>query len=77
MTKKASDQIERRLLSKVYSDPRNAGKHILIMGKTIHVASTGAQATKIFMTETKKHPGITPLSVYVPKADTLILLLWP
>lgn len=61
------------LISLLFSDPKYFGKHVIVVGGKIYVASTGDQAAKIFEEQSKKHPGETPLATYVPENNALIL----
>lgn len=74
MSKKNPNQAKLKLLARIYSDPKYTGKHVLVFGKEIYTANTGKQINKIFFREVKRRPDITPLSVYIPKNDTLILV---
>lgn len=66
-------QSNNQIMHNVYGNPKYAGKHIVAIGGKIFVANTGEEATKIFAEQTKKYPKETPLSTYVPSADSLIL----
>ncbi|TSC87787.1 MAG: hypothetical protein G01um101416_312 [Microgenomates group bacterium Gr01-1014_16] len=64
-----------KLISQIYLDPRYRGKHIIIMGGKIHATRSGMGSHKHLMRLIKQFPQETPVLTYIPKADTLILLL--
>lgn len=64
---------DKQLISKVYSDSKYKGKHVVIIGGKIYAAKTGKSAAKIFRELTEKYPHQQPTITYIPKADTLIL----
>ena len=70
MKKKNTSKVETRLLS----DPRYRGKHIVMIGGKIFAVTTGQQAAKVFDRVTKKYPKEIPTLAYIPKEDTLILI---
>lgn len=73
MKVKSKSKLDSDVVSLLFSDPKYFGKHVVVMGGKIFVASTGDQAAKIFEEQTKKHPGETPLATYIPENNALIL----
>ena len=63
------------LLNLAYSDPRYWGKHVVILGGKIFSTKTGAASSKLLEKLVRKYPEETPLITYIPKAETLILLI--
>ena len=63
------------LLSAVYRDPKYNGKHIIIINGQIYASNTGRSQTKLLEKLLDKYPYEVPLIIYIPKEDTLILLL--
>ncbi|MBU1127418.1 MAG: DUF5678 domain-containing protein [Patescibacteria group bacterium] len=70
MTKKST-----ALISKVYRNPKYSGKHVIIIGGEIYAKKTGSAKSKLLEKLIKKYPKEKPIIAYVPKEDTLILLL--
>ena len=64
-----------RLVSQVYRDPKYRGKHIIVIGGKIHATPSGMGSHKLLMRLVKEYPGEIPTLTYIPKADTLILIL--
>ena len=63
------------LVAKVYANPRYRGKRVVVIhGKAFASAgtATGFRQLKRLL---KRYPTETPTIVYVPKSETLILLL--
>jgi hypothetical protein len=73
METKLSKPSKSRILSSLFANPKYRGKHVVVLNDKIYVASTGSEAAKIFEEQTKKHPGKTPLTTYIPADNTLIL----
>lgn len=63
------------LISQVYADPRYRGKKVILVGETIVPTAWGSSSVKRLKALLRDHPGETPTIVYVPKAETLILVL--
>lgn len=63
-------------MEKIFQDPKFQGKHIIIMADHIFTARTGQQAVKLFHKLTKQYPNEEPTVTYIPKAESLILLIW-
>lgn len=68
---------EQKIITSIMSNPKYQGKHIVAIAGKVFTAITGDKAAKIFDEQTKKYPGEIPITTYIPKADTLILLVWP
>jgi len=66
-----------QLIISATKNPKLAGKEVIVIGEEIHLISTKSlSARKKMITElTKKHPGKVPVIAYIPKRDTLILIL--
>lgn len=63
------------LFSTIYSDPRYAGCHVIIIAGKVYTAKTGKKRVQLLKELIKKYPSETPLITYIPKADTLILVI--
>ena len=63
-----------RLIAKVYASPRYQGKQVIIIHGNLVPRARGAAGTKQLRTLLKRYPKDTPTIVFVPNADTLILL---
>lgn len=63
------------LLVEIYQNPRYKGKHIIIMGGKVYATKTGKAKTKLLHELLNKHPKDTPTITYIPKVDSLILIL--
>ena len=66
---------KQRLISKVYAEPRYGGKQVIIIHGQIFPTAGGTASFRKLKSLLKRYPRETPTIVYVPKADTLILLL--
>lgn len=62
-------------MRKVFENPKLKGKHIIVIAGNIYTASTGKEAVKIFNKVTKQYPGQQPTVTYIPKAESLILII--
>jgi len=63
------------LISQAFKNPKYAGKHIIVINGKIFTTKTGMAQVKLLDKLVKKYPKQTPTILYVPKADTLILLV--
>lgn len=63
------------LISQAYRTPKYQGKHIIVIGGKIYATKTGAAEAKLLDKLVNQYPKETPTILYVPKADTLILIL--
>lgn len=63
-------------LSKILSSPKYRGKHVVVVNGKVFSAVTGQEAARIFKQVTKKYPQKKPTITYVPKEDTLILIIY-
>ena len=61
---------------KIFQDPSLKGKHIIMVAGHIFTARTGKEAVKIFNKVTKDYPGQQPTVTYIPKVESLILVIW-
>jgi len=67
--------LSQSFLSKIYKNPKYSGKHIIVIGKKVFAKKTGAAKSKLLEKLIKKYPKDTPIVSYIPKEDTLILVL--
>ena len=72
MRKKLSSK---KIIKKIFSTARYAGKHIIMIAGKVFTAKTEKEASQLFKKLTQKYKGQTPIITYVPKEDTLILIL--
>lgn len=63
------------LLIKLYQNPQYKGKHIIIIGGRVYATKTGKAKSELLDKLLKKFPKETPTITYIPKVDTLILLI--
>lgn len=63
-------------IKKIFQDPKLKGKHIVMIAGRIFAARTGKEAVKIFNKVTKQYPNQQPTVTYIPKEDSLILIVW-
>ncbi|MFZ5366464.1 MAG: hypothetical protein ACOZBZ_04235 [Patescibacteria group bacterium] len=63
------------LISQAFKNPKYAGKHLVVIKGKIFATKTGKAQVSLLDKLVKKYPKETPTILYVPKADTLILLL--
>lgn len=76
MKKTASKYRKKTDMMKVMSNPRYRGRHIIVVGGKVFSARTGERAGEILEMLHEKYPKETPEIAYVPKAETLILVVW-
>lgn len=62
-------------VTKIFQDPKLKGKHVIMIGGHVFTARTGKEAVKIFNKVTKDYPGEQPTVTYIPKAESLILVI--
>ena len=72
MKNKASTQ---SLVVKLYKNPQYKGKHIIIIGGQVYATKTGKAKSELLGKLLKKFPRETPTITYIPKVETLILLI--
>ena len=63
-------------INKILQDQKLKGKHVIIVAGHVYTASTGKEAVNLFHKLIKKYPGEKPTVTYVPKAESLILVVW-
>lgn len=63
------------LIAKAYATPRYRGRRVIILHGTIFPSRSGLTGFRQLKSLVKHYPDETPMIVYVPKADTLILSL--
>ena len=68
-------QADEKTMFQIMADPQYRGKHIVVVKDQVYATKTGPQAGKVLEKVIKKYPKETPLVAYVPKDDSLILLL--
>jgi hypothetical protein len=61
--------------NKIFQDPKLKGKHVILIAGKIFTARTGKEAVKTFNKVTKQYPNQQPTVTYIPKEDSLILVL--
>lgn len=59
----------------IYQNPHYKGKHIIIIGGKVYATKTGKAKTQLLHELLKKYPQDIPTITYIPKADSLILVL--
>jgi len=64
-----------RLIAKVYASPRYRGKRVVIIHGKVFPAPSGRSGFRTLKALLKRYPADVPTIVYVPKAETLILVL--
>lgn len=62
-------------IKNIFQDPKLRGKHIIMVAGHVFTARTGKEAVKIFNKVTKEYPREQPTVTYIPKAESLILLI--
>ncbi len=74
---KKQTQKSEQILAKISSGSTYRGKSVVVIGDEVHVLSTtnGKARIKVLTDLIKKYPDQTPLISFIPKADTLILIL--
>ena len=65
----------RRLLARVYASPRYRGKWLILIHGKVFSHPRGMAGIRKMRGLLKHYPGEMPTMVYVPKTETLILLL--
>ena len=63
------------LIAKAYANPRYRGKRVIIIHGRVFPSPGGARGFRTLQSLLRQYPAETPPIVYVPKADTLILVL--
>lgn len=63
------------LIAKVYANPRYRGKRVVVIQGKVFPGAKGSTGLRQLRRLLKRYPHETPTIVYVPKAETLILLL--
>lgn len=68
---------EDKLILKASADPKYKGRQIVVVGKEIHVLTTKnkKERAKLLTSLVRKYPTSTPTITYIPKDNTLILIL--
>jgi hypothetical protein len=67
--------VQASLIAKVYANPRYRGKRVIVIHGKAFPSPQGQAGFRHLKTLLKRYPRETPTIVYVPKAETLILLL--
>ena len=62
------------VIAKVYANPRYRGKRVVIIHGKVFPGPSGIAGFRKLKALLRRYPKETPTIVYVPKADTLILL---
>lgn len=63
------------VIAKVYANPRYRGKRVIIIHGKAFPSSGRTKGFRTLKSLLKRYPGEMPTIVYVPRAETLILLL--
>lgn len=66
-----------QLLIETVQNPKYKGKQVVIVGNEIRILPTKSKITRVKLLTSliKKYPQVSPLITYIPKEDTLILLV--
>jgi hypothetical protein len=67
--------MRKKIIFKFLSDPSNRGRHLIFVAGKVFKAKTGREARQILAQIHKEYPRKKITLTYVPKADTLILLV--
>lgn len=59
--------------SRLFSNPKYQGKHIVAIANKVFTADTGEAANELLTKAIKKHPRSTPTITYIPKDQMLVL----
>lgn len=62
-------------MKKIFQDPKLRGKHVIMVAGHVFTARTGKEAVRLFRKLTKEHPKEKPTVTYIPKAESLILIV--
>ena len=62
-------------VKKIFQDPKLRGKHVIVAGGHIFTARTGKEAVNLFRKVTTQYPKEKLTVTYIPKAESLILVL--
>lgn len=65
------------LVAKVYANPRYRGKRVIIIHGKVFPGSGGKSGFRQLKALLQRYPEETPTIVYVPKAESLIVVLLP
>lgn len=65
-----------KLPPEILSNPDYFGKHVVVVDSEVFVATTGDEAVRLLEEVRKKHPDKQPILAYIPKEETLILVIW-
>ena len=66
---------QQNIPSEAFSNPAYFGKHIVVLDEQVYVATTGEEAVRILEKLRKEYPYKKPILAYIPKDETLILLV--
>lgn len=74
---KKTIKLEDKLILKASANPKYKGKQIVVVDKEIHILTTKnkKKRAKLITSLVKKYPTSTPIIAYIPKDNTLILIL--
>lgn len=62
-------------VKKIFQNQKLRGKHIIAVGEHVFTARTGKEAVSLFHKVTKQYPGKKLTVTYIPKAESLILIV--
>lgn len=68
---------EDKLILEASSNPKYKGKQVVVVEKEIHVLTTKSRKERVRLLTSlvKKYPTSTPTIAYIPRDNTLILIL--
>jgi len=62
-------------IATIYQNPKYWGKYVVVIGQKVFSVKSGKAHNALLEKLVKKYPNQTPLVTYIPKEDTLILIL--
>lgn len=68
-----SQKVQPMTIERAMNDPKNQGKHIIVVAGKLFTANTGDGASRILDRVMEEYPKETPTYTYLPPAGTLIL----
>lgn len=69
-------QREKHLVEKVYANPRYRGKRVVLIHGEVYPTPSGTAGFRKLKKLLERYQGEIPTIVYVPKEESLILVLW-
>ena len=62
-------------IATIYQNPKYQGKYVVAIGRKVYSVKSGKAHSILLEKIIKKYPNQTPIVTYIPKEDTLILIL--